>query len=190
MSLVVSKEGKHISKINYLPQPQLRKSFPFFAPSQARCYTWPLWWQWSLSFGFYQVVTRKLKWYSVLYSTGSYRVSTCNYSRGSQYVVEDYFLVLTRWLFAARSDISPLHVYLIRSFVSRLNPTFLIKPGFHQNSFPFPQESGLKQPTLCINNVWINTLAMSYFLPFFGKFDLAGPKRYVVSWFIACLLFF
>ena len=118
MSLVVSKEGKHISKINYLPQPQLRKSFPFFAPSQTRCYTWPLWWQWSLSFGFYQVVTRKLKWYSVLYSTGSYRVSTCNYSRGSQYVVEDYFLVLTRWLFAARSDISP-SMYILSGRLSQ-----------------------------------------------------------------------
>ena len=57
-----------------------------------------------------------------------------------------------------------LHVYLIRSFVSRLNPTFLIKPGFHQNSFQCPQESGLKQSTLCIYKVWINTLAMSYFL--------------------------
>ena len=43
----------------------------------------------------------------------------------------------------------PLHVYLIRSFVSRLNPTFLINLGFHQKSFPCPQKSGLKQPTLC-----------------------------------------
>ena len=145
MSLVVSKEGKHISKINYLPQPQLRESFPFFAPSQTRCYTWPLWWQWSLSSGF--LPSRNS--YSVLFSTGSYRVSTYNWSSGSQYVVQDYFLMLTRWLFAVRRDISPLHVYLIRSFVSRLNPTFLIKPGFHQNSFPCPQKSGLKQPTLC-----------------------------------------
>ena len=174
MSLVVSKEGKHISKINYLPQPQLRESFLFFAPSQTRCYTWPLWWQWSLSFGF--LPSRNS--YSVLFSTGSHRVSTYNWNSGSQYVVQDYFLMLTRWLFAVRRDIFPLHVYLIRSFVSRLNPTFLIKPGFRQNSFPCPQKSGLKQPTLCKHNVWINTLVIPYFLPFFGKFDLAGAKRY------------
>ena len=114
MSLVVSKEGKHISKINYLPQPQLRESFPFFALSQTRCYTWPLWWQWSLSSGF--LPSRNS--YSVLFSTGSYRVSTYNWSSGSQYVVQDYFLMLTRWLFAARSDISP-SMYILSGRLSQ-----------------------------------------------------------------------
>ena len=151
MSLVVSKEGKHISKINYLPQPQLRKSFPFFAPLQTRCYIWPLWWHWSFSSGFYQVVTRKLKWYSVLYSTGSYRVSTCNYSRGSQYVVQDYLLMLTKWLFAARSDISPTPCISYQVVCLKTEPNFSYQTRVPPELVSMP--SGVRTQT--INTVYI-----------------------------------